>query len=127
LHLAPEDEYRLWEVLETARRWVAGKATIEECLKGSLDAVYVASRIADAAYAVAGAAYAALGAAYAAYYAACCASNAASCAANAASCAANAVGAVADAITYSGGDREKALADLADIVRRRLYMGEIKL
>jgi hypothetical protein len=39
----------------------------------------------------------------------------------------HAANAVADAIEQSGGDEQKALADMSDIVRKRLYIGEVEL
>jgi hypothetical protein len=70
LHLIPADEDRPRIAIETARRWVAGEATIEECRLTALDAADAAyaAYAADAAYAAyaADAAYAAFCAAYAA-------------------------------------------------------------
>jgi hypothetical protein len=38
-----------------------------------------------------------------------------------------AVANAADAIWLSGGDKQEALADMADIVRKRLYIGKVEL
>ena len=120
LHLVSAGEDRPRIAIDTARRWAVGEATLEDCRGVSLDAadvVFDATRFAGciaaravslsrAASAVGSAAYHAAFAAIATYHAA---------------------NAVADAIEQSGGDEQKALADMSDIVRKRLYIGEVEL
>jgi hypothetical protein len=110
LPLIPYTENRPRIAIETARRWAEGRATLEECREAS-------SAADDACY------YAEDPCAFDAAYAAACAS----CAVDAPEFVSIAVDSAAYAIERSGGDRKKALAVMADLVRERLYLGEIKL
>jgi hypothetical protein len=112
LHLVPADEVRPRLAIATARRWAEGKATFEECRQAVIYAVDAANAVhstSRAAYIAAYAAAYAVDTVFAVYRAAGAAYHA------------------ADAIGLSGGDFYKALADMADIVRKRLYIGEISL
>jgi hypothetical protein len=124
LPLVPDTENRPRVAVETARRWAEGKATLEECREASSAAADACYRVEDPC--VSDAAYtasdAARGASDAAHSAAC-----ASCAVDAPEFVSNAVDSAAYAIERSGGDRKKALADMADLVRKRLYPGKIKM
>ena len=101
-HLVPEDEDRLWGVLATVRRWARGKATARECEKAADKAK---SAAVSTSYYDAHATRNVLAAYHAAY----------------------AAMRAAKAIEHSGGDYQKALAYLADIVRKRLYIGRVEL
>ena len=118
LHLVPADEVRPRLAIATARRWAEGKATFEECRQAVIYAV-------DAANAVHSTSRAAYIAAYAAAYAVDTVDTVDT--VFAVYRAAGAAYHAADAIGLSGGDFYKALADMADIVRKRLYIGEISL
>jgi hypothetical protein len=120
LYLIPACEDRPRIAIDTARRWAVGEADIEECRLTGLDAadvVFDATRFAGCIAARAVSLSRAASAAYRAAHHAVYAANYASDAANA----------VADAIVYSGGDKQEALADMADIVRKRLYIGKVGL
>jgi hypothetical protein len=113
LKFVPEDELRPKIAIQTARKWITGKATIEECKKAAEDAYaaasYVASASSAAAYAAAAASsYAAYAAAYAtdAY-----ATDAASSAASYSAVAHTAFGASV---------KKEALKNMADIIRKRI-------
>ena len=118
LHLVPENEERPRKAIETARAFIAGKATIEEVR--AADAAYATWHAADAAYYAANAAYAAADAAAANAAAAYAADAAASSVAAADAAAADAADAAANAVT----DRDSAWAEkqkeLADIARNRI-------
>jgi hypothetical protein len=113
LYLIPKGEDRPRIAIETVRRLVAGEATLKECEKAVTMACHVARYRAYDARAVSHAAYAAC-----TVYAAC---------APFATSAPYAATRAAKAIEHSGGDYQKALACLAGIVRKRLYIGRVEL
>jgi hypothetical protein len=115
LQFVPEDELRPKIAIQTARKWITGKATIEECKKAADDAydayaAYAADADADAYAAHAAAAAARAAIAYAAAYAVSYAATAATAAAE----------------IYSINKKE-ALKNMADIIRKRVSFEKVIL
>ena len=116
LHLIPDGEYRPRIAIYTARLWAGGWATTEECEEAA-DAAYQAAldnaHVTYTVYAADAAFYAADAACFAVYDSGYYASRAAYSAVR--------------AIWRFGGNFRKAHADVVDIVRKRLYIGEVAL
>jgi hypothetical protein len=119
LDLAPAGDDRPRIAIETAKRWLQGKATFEECVNASEDAYYAAADAADgSARAVAAASYAAHAAADASFAAA----HAAASNADAAHAADAAAHAAADASNAAGADAIKPVVLCAAIEAVKIFL-----